>query len=143
MDRHIEYEKILEDQILGSVFALILVFVLAIVLLVVNIKLFSKDLGAIGRTLVNLFISVVIIAATAYFSLHIYHLQDDIQTQAYVSYYGEFSVSDDRNGYVTLKGGDHEITLSGKVDLSGGEYIGKIVYSEKSKHLLDWEVGGD
>ena len=86
MDRHIEYEKILKDQIFGSVFALILVFVLAIVLLVVYIKLFSKDLGAIGRTLVNLFISVVIIAATAYFSLHIYHLQDDIQSGIHPSF---------------------------------------------------------
>ena len=139
MNTNFEYEAILKGQIGSSVFALVMIIILAAVLVVVNIKLFSKDLGKVGQTIVNVFIIIVILSSTVVFVSRIYNINQDIKSQSYVTYYGEFTVSQYKEGYVTIKDQGKNINLSGKCDLPGGEYIGTIVYSQASKHILDWE----
>lgn len=143
MNQYLEYETILKGQIGASVFALIMAVALAVMFFVLNIKFFSQDFGKISRTLINMFIIAAILGATIFFSLRIHHLNQDIQSQSYVTYHGEFNVSEYNDGYVTFKDQDETITLSGRCDLPGGKYVGTVIYSELSKHLLDWEVNTD
>ena len=93
MNTNFEYEAILKGQIGSSVFALVMIIILAAVLVVVNIKLFSKDLGKVGQTIVNVFIIIVILSSTVVFVSRIYNINQDIKSQSYVTYYGEFTVS--------------------------------------------------
>ena len=137
-----EYEYILQEQISASVFVLVICAVLAVAFVFLNRKKFFEDLGKWGRALVNVFIIVAVVSATVHFSLRIYRLNQDIQDQSYITYYGEFYVSEYKEGSVTLTEGEDKITLSGKCDLPGGEHKGTIVYSKRSKHLVDWSASG-
>ena len=140
MNNYLEYETILKNQIGASIFAIIMIVALSIALVIINIKVFSKDLGKLGKLLVNVFIIVIILCGAFTFISRIYNINQDIKLQSYVTYYGEFSVIEDRRGYVTLKDQGEKITLSGTCDLPGGEYVGTIIYSKSSKHLLDWGI---
>ena len=137
-----EYEHILQEQISASVFVLVICAVLAVVFVLLNRKKFLDDLGKWGKALVNIFIVIAVVSATVHFSLRIYRLNQDIQDQSYITYYGEFYVSEYKEGSVTLSEGEDKITLSGKCDLPGGTYKGTIVYSKRSKYLVDWSAGG-
>jgi hypothetical protein len=140
MNDFLEYENILKGQIGASIFALVLIIALFAMLCVLNVKIFSQDFGPISKGLVNIFILVVIISSTVYFLFRIHYINQDINTQSYVIYRGEFIVSDYREGYVTLNDQNEAFTLSGRCDLAGGKYIGSVVYSQSSKYLLDWEI---
>lgn len=120
-----------------------MIIALSVMLFVLNLKVFSKDLGKIGQFLVNIFITVVILSATVFFVSGIHNINEDIECQSYITYYGEFNVSEYKEGYVTIKDQDKFITLSGRCDLPGGEYVGTIIYSQSSKHILDWEINAN
>jgi len=135
-----KYNELLKNQIWASVFAIVLIFVLAIVLFVFNKRKIFDDLGKIGKTVVNLFVVAIILISSVKFSVRIFHLQKDIHDQAYITYCGDFEVSPYKESYVTLSGESGQLKLEGKVDLSGGEYYGTIVYAQNSKYILDWNV---
>ena len=143
MNQHLEYETILKGQIGASIFALVMIVALFIMLVVLNIKVFPRDLGKNDQIFVNIFVIVVILASSIVFTSHIYNLNQDIKSQSYVEYRGEFHVSEYKEKYVTFKDHEKNITLSGYCDLPGGEYVGTIIYSQSSKHLLDWEINTD
>ena len=141
MNEYLEYEKILRGQIGALVFVLVLIIISFIVLIFVNKKAFSEeDMSKFGRFMIN----VVIVAVFLIFSFidiyDIYKFNKDIKSQAYVTYYGEFNVSEYKEGYVSFEYQGKSITLSGCCYLPGGDYFGTIVYSRSSEHLLDWEV---
>ena len=135
-----KYNELLKNQILTSVFVIVLIIVLAILLFILNKRHFFDDLGKIGKTVVNLFIVTIILLASVHFSFRILHLHRDIHEQAYITYHGDFEVSSFKEGYVTLSGESGHLKLDGKVDLPGGQYSGTIVYAQNSKYILEWNV---
>lgn len=135
-----QYNELLKKQIQSSAFVIVLILVLAIVFLMLSKRNFFDDLGTIGKTAVGIFVVVIILLASVYFSVRIFRLNKDIHDQAYITYYGEFEVSSFKEGYVTLTGESDQVKLDGKVDLPGGKYSGTIVYAQNSKYVLDWSV---
>ena len=140
MNKYLEYEQILKEQISSSIFAIIATVILLAVVIFLNVRGLFKDLKKIGKTIVNMFVVAVALASIIFFTSRIYSIKQDIELQAYVTYYGEFNVSEFRDSYVTLIDQNKTIALSGRCDLSGGDYTGTIVYSKSSKQLLDWDV---
>ena len=135
-----KYNELLKNQIWASVFAIVLIIVLAILLFILNKKHFFDDLGKIGKTAVNIFVIAIILLASFHFSFRILHLHRDIHEQAYITYHGNFEVSPFKEGYVTLSEESGHLKLDGKVDLPGGQYSGTIVYAKNSKYILDWNL---
>jgi hypothetical protein len=139
MDKYLEYESKLRGHIGGSVFGLILIAILVVAIIVLN-----KKVSTVKDKLDSIFIIVLIIvfALLGYsvFGTSIQNLNQDIKSQAYVTYYGEFSVSEDRNSYVTIEVEGKSVVLDGRCELPGGEYVGTVVYGQSSKRLLDVEI---
>lgn len=135
-----EYEQVLKNQIASSVFAIVLISILAITFFLLHKKGFFNDLGKIGKTVVSVFVTAVILSGTVHFSLAIYRSYIDLDGQAYITYAGTFEVSSFKEGYITIKNEGSSLTLSGKADLPGGEYTGIVVYAQNSKRLLEWFI---
>ena len=137
MNNILEYEARLKGQIGASVFVLIMILALAVVLVLIN-KSSLKDSGKFFKIFVNVFVIAVILFGTIHFVSHIYDINQDIKSQAYVTYRGEFSVSKYRDGYVTIEVDGKRVTLSGSGELPGGTYNGTVVYSKASEILLEY-----
>ena len=135
-----KYEQILRGQISSSIFAIIIILVLAITIYVFNKKHVFDDLGKRGKAFVNIIAVTVIVSASVFFALRINYLYTDIKEQSYVTYVGAFEVSSDQKSYATLLTEDGSLKLDGKVSLPSGKYTGQIIYAKNSKRILDWSV---
>ena len=140
MDKYLEYESNLRGHIGACVFGLVFMAIVVVAIIVLNKKV-SKVKDKLDPILTIVLIIVFGLLGYFVFGTSINNLNQDIKSQAYVTYYGEFSVSEDRNAYVTIEVEGKSIVLEGRCDLPGGEYVGTIVYGQSSKHLLDWEIG--
>ena len=135
-----KYNELLKNQIWASVFVIILILVFTIILFILNKKRAFDDFGKIEKTIVSIFIVAIILFASIYFSVRIFHLYKDIHEQSYITYQGDFEVSSFKESDVTLNDKSGDLKLNGKVELPGGNYSGTIVYAKNSKYVLDWNV---
>lgn len=127
------------DKILIKHFGL-LAFLLAILIIVVvgGFILCIKKKLAKPLAVFLICCMLVLIAPTVYIVMGFC----DLHEQAYVVYYGDFTVSDrfQLNGNLTLHDGNQtSVHIEGEFSLSNGEHTGYVVYSERTHLLLAYD----
>ena len=125
----------------------ILFFVFAALILFGLIKTSKKENSMKSKLLCVLLCFCLFLIPFYFLGKQIHTMNTDIKSNAYIVYEGEFTYE-----YVNhTRGGDvsevsfvvdgKEFTLTAEpLKLVSGTYIGRIVYSENSKYLIDYEV---
>jgi multidrug transporter EmrE-like cation transporter len=146
-----KYTDFLEGQVQFrytiAIILAILFLAFAVLILSGFMKASKKENSMKSKLLFVLLCFLLFLISFYFLGKQIHEMQTDIKSNAYIVYEGEFTYE-----YVNhTRGGDvsevsfiidgKELTLAAEpLKIGSGTYIGKIVYAENSKYLLDYEV---
>ena len=127
------YDKILIKEIaIISIICLIVCVVSILAIIYTSRKLDKIDV------IICIAILIIVIVATIVFScIHISTRISDIKNSNYVTYFGSFRVVSNGRSDILVYIENSSIKLESRGDFDEGQYIGKVVYSRKSKVVLD------
>lgn len=119
---------------------IILAFLFLFILLFLG-KPFKKD-KKIVKILISTFVGIVFACLVGFFGYKMYEISADIENHSYVIYEGEFSVGKYEKYSISIPINGKVVVLDGMqvIKTPSGRYYGKVVYSERSRCLVDYQV---
>ena len=140
MNDYDAYEDILiKDVMFTIVFAIIAVIALVVVeYIVIKFKLF--DLKKIEIIVATIILAIILIVYMSHVVFHAANIISDINEEAYINYNGEFNISETKDSTITINYEDEDIYLYNNNRIKGGLYNGNLVFSKKSKIVLEIRI---
>jgi len=135
-----EYDKILKEEITQGVVILVIALAVAVIIGIVLFKAkIFEDMRRVERFAFLCILCGIFCTVFIGLGADVVKTISDMKNDSYVTYNGEVEIGETKESYISIDYNGEKIYIKNRkrrITISG-EYIGTVVFSERSRILLD------
>lgn len=135
-----DYDKILEQEITQCIVILGIALIVAVIIGIVSFKAkMFEDMKKMERLVFFGILCVVFCMIFIGLGADLLKMASDMENDSYVTYNGEIEIGETKESYISIDYNGEKIYIKNRKRriTTSGEYVGTVVFSERSRILLD------